>query len=293
MFYAYVFIIKFLRTKIANFNPLINLKWAMFWSTSKTKIGWQRNGIAKRYAVNPLQLTDRNTRFTSLPNVNTKLNFNSQEKMWFLFLQNWAIFRPKTNLIYNTNREFRLLFLSDSSHKRHGSLISAKRYFSRWLDSYNFLFNLFYVNSQIQLLSTKVFLEEALIFNWQYNFRNYKLFKFVQPFFTFKDLPHGSYIHTAVLDIFLQKLDLLIITDLRNHYTLLGYLQKYSLFSVGLVPINYSPWTVSYPIPTFSDSPLMQYYFLRLLFYLKSSASLHKHKQSFSNWLSFTKFISK
>ena len=133
------------------------------------------------------------------------------------------------------------MFLSDSGYTRNNSLISAKRYFSRWLDTYSLLFNLFYVEAQIQLLSNKFFIEEALVFNWNYNLRNYKLFKYIQPFFTFKDTPHGGYVHSAVFNVLLQKLDLTIIVDIRNHKKLMGYLQKYGLFSIGLVPVNYSP----------------------------------------------------
>ena len=132
----------------------------------------------------------------------------------------------------------------------------------------------------MQLLSNKFFIEEALVFNWNYNLRNYKLFKYIQPFFTFKDTPHGGYVHSAVFNVLLQKLDLTIIVDIRNHKKLMGYLQKYGLFSVGLVPVNYSPWVVSYPVPTFSDSPVMQYYFLRLLFFIKGSAKRERYSYS-------------
>ena len=57
----------------------------------------------------------------------------------------------------------------------------------------------------------------------------------------FKDFTHGGFIHSAVFSIFLQNIDLGIIVDMNNHKIFRGYLQRYSLYMVGLVPINYSP----------------------------------------------------
>ena len=265
--------------------------WSLFCKLSTRSIGWQLGNTLGRNPNTPLRISkfSKLDETYPLPEVNKSVMFSNYSSTWPLFLQNWNTFRPKSTLIYKTNRDFRLLFLSDSTDKSRNSLVSAKRYFSRWLDAYNLLFNVFYVEAQIQLLSNKLFIEEALVFNWNYNLRNYKIFKYVQPFFTFKDAPHGGYIHSAVLDILLQKLDLTIVVDIRNHKKLLGYLQKYGLFSIGLVPTNYSPWVVSYPIPTFSDSPVSQYYFLRLLFFIRGSATAKKYNHTKSCWNSLSK----
>ena len=117
------------------------------------------------------------------PEVSSGEMFLNYWPTWPLFLQNWNTFRPKSMLIYRTNKDFRPLPLSDFTNKSRNSLVSAKRYFSRWLGAYNLLFDIFYVEAQIRLLSNKLFIEEALVFNWNYNLRNYKIFKYVQPFF--------------------------------------------------------------------------------------------------------------
>jgi hypothetical protein len=176
------------------------------------------------------------------------------------------------------------MFVSDSANCKFNSVMSAKRYFARWVDSYNLLFNLFYADVQVQAFSNKLFIEESLVFNWSQSFMDYKVFKFTQPFFIFKDLPHGAYIHNTLFDILLQRLDIALVVDLKNHMKLLGYIQRYSLYSVGLIPVNYSPWKVSYPIPSFSDSNLSQYYFLRWLFFVKSHALSSKHTSTKARW---------
>lgn len=169
------------------------------------------------------------------------------------------------------------MFMGSASSKPFNALISADRYYARWVDAYNLLFNLHYADAQVQAFSNKLFIEESLVYNWNQSYKDYKLFRYVQQFFIFRDLPHGSYTHSAIFTILLQKLDYALVIDLKNHRKLLGYLQKYSLYSLGLVPSNQSPWQLSYPIPMFSDSNLSQYYFIRWLFFVKSRAALAKH----------------
>lgn len=141
-----------------------------------------------------------------------------------------------------------------------------------------------YGASNVQLLSNKSFVEESLVFNWHYSIKNYKLFKFIQPFFIFKDAVHGAIVHTSVFVMFLQRLDFAVVVDLNNHFKLLRYLQRYSLYTVGLVPTNYSPWVVSYPIPYFSDSSLSQLYFLKWVLHIDSSVRSAKHLETLTLW---------
>jgi hypothetical protein len=81
-----------------------------------------------------------------------------------------------------------------------------------------------------------------------------------------------------VMRILLQDLDFAIVVDLKSHGRILTYLKKKGLYMVGLVPVTYSPWRVAYPVPAFSDSHLTQYYFLRLVIHLKSSAFSARHR---------------
>jgi len=207
----------------------------------------------------------------SVPNLRiTRLPASS---LWGAFIQSWQVFRPKSNIIYQTNRNFRLFFLTASPTPTKSSIVSVHRYFARWVDSYNFLFNLFVTHPVAQMISNKLFIEESLIFNWSYSAKNYKLFRYIQPFFIFADLKYGSHVPKTLQLFALQKLDFTITTDINNHNKLSFFLQKMSVFTVGLIPNNYSPWRVSYPIPAFSDSHLIQLYFIRWVLSLQSRAT--------------------
>ena len=258
--------------------------WKALYSQKTRSVGWLTRDVGSRNKPSSVVYSKRIGKPISSLKGNIRIKFNSHQRLWPFFLQSWSTFRPKGNPIYSTNRNFRLFFLAGSPEKSHITLISSKKYFARWLDSYNLMFNLFYVDPNVQLLTNKTFIEEALVFNWNLGIKDYKLFKFLQPFFTFKDVSHGATIHASMFLILLQKLDFTILVDLRSHKKILQYLQTYSMYTVGLVPINYSPWRVSYPVPTFADSSVSQYYFLRWLFAIKSDASSSRYSLLLSNW---------
>ena len=143
--------------------------------------------------------------------------------------------------MYKTHRDFKLFFLSAASNKPFRNVVSAHHYFHKWLDSYNFLFSLFLSNPSIQMFSHKFFIEESLILNWTLGVKNYKLFKYVQPFFTLADLSHGSFVHSALSMMLSQYLDMAIVTDIKNHSKTIFHIQRSSLPTTALVPISYSP----------------------------------------------------
>lgn len=236
-------------------------------------IGWT---ISKENIRSKKEYNLDNT-YISIPNEkpvpNLRIKREGLNSLWNAFVQSWQVFRPKSNIIYQTNRNFRLFFLTAAPTPTKSSIISVQRYFSRWVDSYNFLFNLFVTEPVAQMISNKLFIEESLIFNWSYSIKNYKLFRYIQPFFIFADLRYGSHVPKTLQLFALQKLDFTITTDINNHNKLSFFLQKTSVFTVGLIPTNYSPWRVSYPIPAFSDSRLIQLYFIRWVLSLQSRAT--------------------
>lgn len=177
-----------------------------------------------------------------------------------------------------------MMFLVPDALSGCAGLVSAARYFLRWTDSYDLIYNLFYMRGRSQLLTNKFFTEEALSFNWQYSLKNYRLFKYIQPFFMLKDSEHGEETLTAVGFIMLQRLDFVIISDLKNHSKLLRYLRLKHLYSIGLIPSTYSPWQVSYPVPTFSDSQLDQFYFIRWVASIKQSSEIGYYSDLVNLW---------
>jgi hypothetical protein len=91
------------------------------------------------------------------------------------------------------------------------------------------------------MLGNKLFIEEILIFNWETRIVTYKLFKFLQLFTSLVDLVHGSFVHSALKLLSQMNLDFALITDVKYHEKTLTYFQKYGVFTISLLPLNYSP----------------------------------------------------
>ena len=180
------------------------------------------------------------------------------------------------------HREFKLFFLTSTGNSDSKCIVNSRGYFRRWVDSYNFIFNLFFVESHSQLMGSKLFLEEALAFNWQGDKKHYKIYKYTQPYLMFSDMSHGVIVHQVVDTLVSQNFDFFIVADIKTHRRLLGYMKARNLFLIGLIPVNYSPWLVSYPIPAFADSHLVQFIFLKFVMRLHLHAKALNHSKLFN-----------
>ena len=258
--------------------------WLKLTLLSRKQLGMLSKEVYTPYSPNNISWLQFKTNLQTKKTLTQNLHFVPTVKLLTNFIKLWTLIGSKSNTEYKIHRDFQLMFMSHSSDKRTSSLLDARKFFSRWLNSYNFLFNLFYISSASQMFSNKLFIEESLIFNWKNKVTNYKLFKYIQPIFTFKDIPHGSHVRMTILEILKKKTDYTIIVDVNNHKKLLKNLKRYHLFMIGLVPSNYSPWLVSFAIPVLSDSLLIQLYFIKWLLVIQIQANLHKHHRLFELW---------
>jgi hypothetical protein len=244
----------------------LNLFWSHFTKLKIKRIGLLSSSVTRHQhpdVTSRLQfklLDNRN--YPLVPHVRY-LNSNDLLK---LFVHSWTILGVRGTSEFKTHYDFQLMFMTFAPEKDSIVLFDARRFFARWLNSYNLLFNLFYVHAAGQMISNKLFIEESLTFNWHNNLTNYKLFKYTQPTFVFKDLPYGSYLHSALLTLLKKKIDYTLVVDLNNHKKLLHTFKRYNFYMIGLVPSNYSPWLVSFPVPASSDSPLTQLFFYKMSF---------------------------
>ena len=177
---------------------------------------------------------------------------------------------PQSNHWAGNNAKFRFFFSSSHSSKVDFTLVSIERYIWRITDSLIFLSNLFYIDAHYWMLGNELFLEEILIFNWESRLATFRIFKSLNTSVYFKDLPHGAATRNALRLLSKIHLDFTIITDIKTHYRMQKYLHNLNVFTIGLIPTNYSPWSVSYPIPTYSHSPKSQFLFIHLIFHLRN-----------------------
>ena len=205
---------------------------------------------------------------------------------WPLFTQYWYSMGSKAAEEFVPHPEYRLLFMAPVSYNRFIRVLSARNHFKRWFESYNFLLNIFTVDTQLQMLPTQLFMEESLTFNWQFNKITFRLFRYAQPILYLADTRYGDLVRHKCTVLKELQVDAIIVLDIKAQEKTVRYLKENSFYLFGLVPVNYSPWLLSYPFPSMADSQAAQYYFIKYLFYLRSKALETRRKRLFNLWQS-------
>ena len=258
--------------------------WNLLYSNSLRSLGWSYSRQNLYTSASVIRSDSTLVNPSQPDNVASVPHIRWDHKLWRMFCSTWGVLRSKSNVHYLTHRDFKLFFLSASPRKSFQDLISASKYLAKWMDSYNLLFSLFRAEARTLLLANKLFLEESLVFNWGSGISSYKLFKYSQPFITYTDLSHGSFTQSVLNQVTAQELDLLLIADVKTRSKFMFHAQRNNIPSLGLIPVSYSPWSVSYPVPVFSDSKLVQLYFLRWLLSIKSYATASNYGSMCQVW---------
>jgi hypothetical protein len=61
------------------------------------------------------------------------------------------------------------------------------------------------------------------------------------------------------------NINFFLLTDCSYHYKNIYYMKKNNAFTIGLININLSPWIISYPIITFFDNYITQFFFFKFI----------------------------
>lgn len=224
--------------------------------SSLSQSNWRQSLLSNRVRKSALR--------TKIISKKPKIKFYALALWWL------QVTVPQSNHWSSNNAKFRFFFSSSHSPKVDFILVSIERYIWRINDSLLFLSNLFYVDANYWMLGNKLFLEEILIFNWESQLATFQLFKLLNTSVYFKDLSHGAAIREVLKLLSRITLDFTIITDIQTHYKMQKYLHNLNIFTIGLIPTNYSPWSVSYPIPTYSHSSKSQFLFIHLIFNIRN-----------------------
>lgn len=183
---------------------------------------------------------------------------------------------------FNPHPAFRLLFVKGI--KGNPSIMSLDYYFKRWKHTYLLFYNLFFAHNALPTFGSRVFKTEILALNWSFNLLTYKLFKYAAPFFIFEDESYGFSPLLILRKWRRSTINYLFLLELKIFKKFQHFFKRLSFVIIGLVPMNLNPWLVSYPIPAFSDSRFIQYYFLKLITFIRQNAMVLKFQQKHMIW---------
>lgn len=162
--------------------------------------------------------------------------------------------------------------------------LNVSKFYARWVTTYKLLLNLFYFEITMMVFSTKVFRTEAAAFNWTLTKWDYTLFKKVSPYFFLKDIQHG---HTSlnlltILTDYTPSTTLL--TDFHYHETNSQFLKRLGNYVIGVIPWNFNPWVVNYPLIGGTGSLVLEYFYLTLISFFKQYTELLRYQELISLW---------
>lgn len=180
---------------------------------------------------------------------------------------------------------YRPLFLAEATKwSKWSPFLNVTKMYSKWKHSYNLLLNLFFEEAKLLVFSHKILKTETLAFNWSVHLLSFNLFKYSAPYFFLKEFDYGDAATTTFKRLARQNLQIACISDIKYHEKTLFYLKNNGVYTIGFVSYNTSPWAVEYAIPSGSSSLFTQYFFLKLLSYIRQQAKLYKFNQLKTLW---------
>lgn len=222
----------------------------------------------------------------------SEANFQNSKSAFFI---NKFTFVKKTliNLFFFFNYSY---FGSQFSFKSHYNLFAVRdsktslvvfdlnKFFARWNDSYNLIFNTYYYNLNPILLGSALFKNEILALNWNYSYFDINLWRYYFPFFIFRSNKFSTKSSFFFDRLNLFEVNSFIATDCHYHYKNLHYLKKKKFYTIGLVDIHTSPWIVDYPILSFFESFISQSFFFKFLIFTERQVLFIKYSFFKNYW---------
>ena len=203
----------------------------------------------------------------------TKIQQLFLKKTFKIFL-NTTLYSSTSPL--NVHYSFKNLFIQNSNK---GLLVlSVTRLFSIYINIYTYLYNLNYYNLNTFFFGTVFFKNEVHALNTltlntlKLNLRLNKLLLFLKP------LLRNTQNQNLLKILIPSKISNAVIFDIFYHRNTINYLQKLSIFTLGVVPITYNIRTVDLSIPITVDSIFSIQFVLKLINTLKKASENAKYK---------------
>jgi hypothetical protein len=166
-------------------------------------------------------------------------------------------------------------------------VFDTSKFITRWKETYDLIFNIFFYNFNPIVLSSIFFKNETLALNWNYNFFDINIWKYYFPFFIFKLNNYNRRTSFFFQKIQTFNINFFFITDCLYHYKNLYYLKKNNYYTIGLVNGFLNPWLVSYPVITLFENFLVQFFFIKLLVLIQKNSLFFKYNLFKKIWYVF------
>lgn len=171
------------------------------------------------------------------------------------------------------------------------SFVNVSRLFLQWKRSYIFLFHIFYYKFSVLFFSNTILKHEVNALNWESSLFLKKTWRYIVPFFTLKPSKIFNYGWWIFYKLKLKNYNIACVLDIFYHRKTLYYLNRAEFYTIGLVPANYNPLLVDFPILASSDSFFTQLFFLNYLTKIKQNVNLLEYNRLRTLWKHFFTYL--
>jgi hypothetical protein len=146
--------------------------------------------------------------------------------------------------------------------------LNMVKLFNRWTSSLTLIINLIYHELNLLAFGSKTFETEVLTINWNTLKLGTKLYDTSNQTLFFKNIKQSAWIRSILSRFNRGTQEVFFFFDLTVRTKNLIWFKKFTCYKMGLVPSNYDPYSIDYPIPILSQNLLVQYYFIKVYFFL-------------------------
>lgn len=151
---------------------------------------------------------------------------------------------------------------------------------SRWLVSYDFLFNLSYFNITKLFFTSLIFKRQNLALNWETNNWTIKLWTAFNTYFIFKTPSYSPKLDHFFRQLSVRRLSCAVVSDVVYHAKNIFYLKRNDFYVIGLLNITENPYILDYPIIANFENHLLQHFFLKFIVFIDRQSQ----HQRFTYW---------
>lgn len=259
------------------FNKLISKEFRPSSEPFK-RISNKVNPIFKGFARGTLQNKRHKPHYTVTHSVFIKpyTNFTSVK---LALIQNSITLKSQYKKPHKLARLFGLYPYTFST----GGVNWTKLVFS-WQNVYFLLTNLFYYNTNLLVFGTSLFRREANSLNWGLN-RNINLcWRYVIPNIAVNSNTISDSNNEAFAMIKTEGINVGIVVDTATQVNSLYYLQRYHIYSVGLVATTDTGHRVNFPIITGTPNFFNQLFFFRFILHTKQHIARNAFESNYNLW---------
>ena len=153
--------------------------------------------------------------------------------------------------------------------------LSLTALFFKWRASFTFLYNLLYAQTPIYLFTHRNLETESASLNFNLLNSDKKLSTASDRYFLYRESYYSYSTSFLMTKLSYKSVLTAFVMDSSFFRKTVFFLTSVNIYSIGLLPYSFSPWSLHYPILVSSTNIITQYFFLKYVILLYRDSKSH------------------